>query len=578
MNGSVSTVDFHRISVVTGSSEYGSDHNYNDHSVLKVLGCCNGARTGMGCFRGSRERVELDIEEANLKCPDSFSFPAHIIPINTRSTSLKNTNRGIGTSPDSNLGRTKESQGSLYHSAPLPSKTDSVSQKPDFRLSDPIWQSNGTAFGGPPLPLPLPADPESAARSVTFTSASRSFQETKPGSWTPYASEPRPLPLPKDQLATFRAFTREELAGACQNFSPELLCRDGVAGPVYRCRLGSMKDVDITRITSEPPKSFRKWIVELKSVARLRHPHLCDVLGFYVHISPPDSNPKPSSEQLLVYAGMHHGSLDWLLYGRTYNKPPLDWPSRVKIAFGAAQGLAFLHEISPVQVAYRCFETLNVQVDRDLNARLSDYCFARRSPANTHVLQRAEAYSAPETLKEGHVFPKSNVWSFGVLLLELLTGRKNMDALFPVEEQDLVAFSRSFLMEERKLYLIMDPELKGFYPTRHAKRVANLALECLQEDVVQRPTMREVVTVLRSVYSSSRSSSSTCVRLLPAMKGEEGALLRCGSAPNNDAPLFVCEERRRSCASPLVHCGDRIVKTHQQQHQQQQQQPKPVVD
>lgn len=444
MNGSVSTVDFHRISVVTGSSEYGSDHNYNDHSVLKVLGCCNGARTGMGCFRGSRERVELDIEEANLKCPDSFSFPAHIIPINTRSTSLKNTNRGIGTSPDSNLGRTKESQGSLYHSAPLPSKTDSVSQKPDFRLSDPIWQSNGTAFGGPPLPLPLPADPESAARSVTFTSASRSFQETKPGSWTPYASEPRPLPLPKDQLATFRAFTREELAGACQNFSPELLCRDGVAGPVYRCRLGSMKDVDITRITSEPPK--------------------------------------------------------------------------------------------------------------------------------------AEAYSAPETLKEGHVFPKSNVWSFGVLLLELLTGRKNMDALFPVEEQDLVAFSRSFLMEERKLYLIMDPELKGFYPTRHAKRVANLALECLQEDVVQRPTMREVVTVLRSVYSSSRSSSSTCVRLLPAMKGEEGALLRCGSAPNNDAPLFVCEERRRSCASPLVHCGDRIVKTHQQQHQQQQQQPKPVVD
>lgn len=220
----------------------------------------------MGCFRGSRERVELDIEEANLKCPDSFSFPAHTTPINTRSTSLKGTNRGIGTSPDSNLGRTKESQGSLYHSGPLPAETDSVSQKPDFRLSDPIWQSNGTAFGGPPLPLPLPADPENAARSVAFTSASRPSQEAKPGSWTPYASEPRPLPPPKNQPATFRAFNREELAGACQNFSPELLCRDGIAGPVYRCCLGSMPDVDITRIYSEPPKKMDRG-VEIRGAA-----------------------------------------------------------------------------------------------------------------------------------------------------------------------------------------------------------------------------------------------------------------------------------------------------------------------
>lgn len=529
----------------------------------------------MGCFRGPRERVESDIEEANLKCADSFSFPAHIIPINLRSNSLKGTNTGTGTSPDSNLGRTKEPQGLLHHSASLPAGTDSGSQKPDFGLSSPIWRSNGVAFGGPPLPLPLPADPETAARSVALKSASRSFQETRGGSWTPYASEPRPLPPPKDQLATFRVFSREELAEACQNFSPELLCRDGVAGPVYRCRLGSIIDTDITRITSEPPKSFRKWLVELKSVARLRHPHLCDVLGFYVQISAPDWNPKPSSEQLVVYAGMHNGSLDGLLYGRTSDKPPLDWPSRVKIAFGAAQGLAFLHEISPVQVAYRCFETLNIQVDRDFNARLSDYCFARRPPANTYVLPRVEAYSAPETLRDGHVFPKSNVWSFGVVLLELLTGRKNMDALFPEEEQNLVAFSRSFLMEEKKLYLIMDPELKGFYPTRLAKRIANLALECFQEDVVERPTMREVVNVLRSVYSSS--SNSSCVRMVPAMKAEERVLLRSGSARDNDGPLFVCEERRKSCTSAPVHCGDRIVEKHQQQHVFSMT-SKPVVD
>lgn len=517
----------------------------------------------MGCFRGPRERVESDIEEANLKCADSFSFPVHIIPINIRSTSLKITSRGIGTSPDSNLGRTKEPQGFLHRSASLPARTESGSQRPDFGPSGQIWQSKGVAFGGPPLPLPLPADSESGNRSFVLTPAPRPFQETKPGSWRPYASEPLPLPPPKDQLATFRAFCREELAGACRNFSPDLLCREVVAGPVYRCRLGNITDVDITRITSEPPKSVRKWIVELKSVARLRHPHLCDVLGFYVYIPVPDSNPRPSSEQLVVYAGMQNGSLDQLLYGRNSDKPPLDWPSRLKIAFCAAQGLAFLHEISPVQVAYRYFETMNIQVDKDFNAGLSDYCFARKPITNIYVLRRAEAYSAPETLRDGHVFPKSNVWSFGVVLLELLTGRKNMDALFPEEEQDLVAFSRSYLMDDTKLYLIMDPELKGFYPTRLAKRVANLALECFQQDVVQRPTMREVVNALRSVYNSS-TITTTSVRSLPAMKGEERALQRCGSAEEKGSPLFVCKQRLRSCVSSPVRCGDRIAEKHQQ--------------
>lgn len=175
---------------------------------------------------------------------------------------------------------------------------------------------------------------------------------------------------------------------------------------------------------------------------------------------------------------------------------------------------------------------------------------------------QAEAYSAPETLRDGHVFPKSNVWSFGVVLLELLTGRKNMDALFP-EEQDLVAFSRSYLMDDTKLYLIMDPELKGFYATRLAKKVANLALECFQQDVVQRPTMREVVNVLRSVYNSS-TITTTSVRSLAAMKGEERALQRCGSAQDKGSPLFVCKKRLRSCVSSPVRCGVRIAEKHQQ--------------
>lgn len=389
----------------------------------------------------------------------------------------------------------------FFHSSPLGRSSTSV--KPDLRRSSSV--SHSRAFDGAvavPLPLPLPG-------SVSLKSSSGPPK----GVWRPHAQDPKPLPPPppKELLAVLRPFSWEELAGACDNFSPEFLSRNGGAGPVYTTALPLANAqhqicVDITRIASPPSKNVRKWVTELRSVARLQHPHLCKVVGFYVHISQSDKpKPPPSSEQIVVYVSMPNGSLDRLLYGRGADKPPLDWPSRVKIALGAARGLAFLHEISPVQVAYRCFQTMNIQVDRDFNARLSDYCFARKPSPDPDVEQRAKGYLAPETVRDGRVFAKSNVWSFGVVLLEVMTGRQNMDALFPEEVGNIVSFCRPFLEgPEADPGRIMDPELKGLFSATTIKRMSHLIVQCLHEDVVQRPTMKDVENILRSLHNTTR--------------------------------------------------------------------------
>eukprot|EP01018_Ginkgo_biloba_P039159 Gb_20558 [translate_table: standard] len=542
----------------------------------------------MGCFKPPKEKSiptsEDDEFAATLQCRDAFSLLNGHNSVNIRSLSQKSSASRNGGAPS------LKKFGSGSHSAPISVGTDSCSSISDFRRSGPIWQSNGVAFSGPALPLPLPLPlPEpvnlrSVANCSTSSSASRP-PEVKfyssvvvanghgKGSWTPYVSEPKPLPPPKEERAILRSFSWEELAGACQNFSPEFFCRDGGSGPVYKAPLSfnggeNKTDADITRIVSTLPKSIRKWLLELKSMARLEHPHLCKVIGFYAENSSCPTDEKPVS-RVVVYASMLNGSLDGLLYGRT-GRPPLDWPSRVKIAFGSAQGLEFLHQISPSSVAYRCFQTINVQVDKDFNAKLSDYCFASNASSNPDI---AEAYSAPETVKLGEVSPESNVWSFGVVLLELLTGRQNMDMVFPKEEQNLVKFSRPYLVNERKLYLIMDPELKGFYPTKMAKKLADLALRCLEEDPTQRPSMREIVTVIGSVHNTTRSTCPTKkskVKEILLRQEDSSVLLRSCSVKDNVAgaklPLVVYEERRRtSSGSPLRLCASLVggIKNHQ---------------
>ncbi|MCO5567989.1 hypothetical protein L7F22_021685 [Adiantum nelumboides] len=320
------------------------------------------------------------------------------------------------------------------------------------------------------------------------------------------SSNAQPLPLPPD--TPLREYSFDELAGACLNFAQEYLIRDGGAGPVFKALLrhdldqDSAVDIAVTRLCRGHLHSFKKWRAEVGTLARLSHPNICKVLG-YSREDPLVASDKMLFVQrgrLLVYEHTSNGSLESLLYGRK-GRAPLDWGTRVKIARGAAQGLAFLHERTPRQIVYKSFKTLNIQVDHNFNAKLSDYGFARtpkelpsETPARSLPLD--DAYAAPETKSCNQVTAKSNVWSFGIVMLELLSGRQNMDDLFAAEERNLLQWCRPYLLDPKRLYLVMDPELKGRYSTIKAKMVADLALQCLAEDPAARPCMREVATSL----------------------------------------------------------------------------------
>ncbi|BFG36586.1 hypothetical protein CerSpe_228600 [Prunus speciosa] len=356
-----------------------------------------------------------------------------------------------------------------------------------------------------PIPQPLPLPSPQGAAALRTTGSFKSVTTSGPL----YASGPLPLPptgaLPAGTLptGTLRNFLYEEIASACHNFSSDRCMSEGLSSIIYKASFGddssSSKKFEATVTRLHPStQGLKEFINEINTLASLQHPNLCKLLGFHAR--------EGSEQKMLVYERLFHGSLDRLLYGRS-DKPPIDWNTRMKIALCAAQGLTFLHEEGPFQAMYNEFSTANIQIDKDFSAKLSGYgCVSHIPEAEISNNSVAVANLSVETLERGMLTPKSNVWSFGIVLLELLTGRRNLDSRHPKEERNLVKWSRPFLADDCRLSLIMDAQLKGRFPAKAARAVADIAQRCLQKDPSERPTMRTVVEHLKIVQEMKYSS------------------------------------------------------------------------
>ncbi|OEL19967.1 putative receptor-like protein kinase [Dichanthelium oligosanthes] len=176
------------------------------------------------------------------------------------------------------------------------------------------------------------------------------------------------------------------------------------------------------------------------------------------------------------------------------------------------QGLAYLHEGVEVQVIYRDFKTSNILLDKDFRAKLSDFGLAREGPTgpNTHVstaVVGTQGYAAPEYMDTGHLTAKSDVWSFGVVLYEILTGRRSLDRNKPAAEQKLLEWVAQFPPDSRNFRMIMDPRFRGEYSVKAAREIAKLADSCLLKNAKERPTMSEVVEVLRRAVQAAEPDS-----------------------------------------------------------------------
>ncbi|KAB1209399.1 hypothetical protein CJ030_MR6G022831 [Morella rubra] len=294
-------------------------------------------------------------------------------------------------------------------------------------------------------------------------------------------------------------FQLSELRAITQNFSSNFLLGEGGFGTVHKgyiddnLRQGlKAQAVAVKLLDIEGLQGHREWLAEVIFLGQLRHLHLVKLFGYCCE----------DEERLLVYEFMPRGSLENHLFKRISISLP--WGTRVKIAIGAAKGLAFLHGAEQ-PVIYRDFKTSNVLLDSDFTAKLSDFGLAKMGPegSNTHVTTRVMGtygYAAPEYVSTGgHLTTKSDVYSFGVVLLELLTGRRSMEKSRPKSEQNLVDWAKPYLNSSRRLRCIMDPRLAGQYSVKGTKEMALLALQCISLNPKDRPRMPAVVESLESL-------------------------------------------------------------------------------
>ncbi|KAM0884941.1 hypothetical protein ACQ4PT_030645 [Festuca glaucescens] len=309
---------------------------------------------------------------------------------------------------------------------------------------------------------------------------------------TSLSLSPKELSLTLAQSgSTLREFTLAELRAATRSFSRANYLGRGGFGPVYR---GYVDDDELQAVAvkcldlESGTQGHSEWLSEVLFLGQLRHENLVKLIGYCYE----------DEHRMLVYELMAGGSLESHLFKNVNGSLP--WMTRLKIAVGAAKGLAFLHDADK-PVIYRDFKTSNILLDSDYNTKLSDFGLAKEGPTGdeTHVTTRVmgtHGYAAPEYIMTGHLTAKSDVYSFGVVLLELLSGRQSVDRVRRQREQYLVDWARPFLKRSDRLYNVMDPTLECQFSCQGAEVAALVAYKCLSQNPQSRPTMKEVVKAL----------------------------------------------------------------------------------
>lgn len=299
-----------------------------------------------------------------------------------------------------------------------------------------------------------------------------------------------------------KMFTLDELKSATRNFRPDTILGEGGFGRVFKgwidkntfrpSKVGVGIPVAVKKSNADSLQGLQEWQSEVDFLGKFSHPNLVKLLGYCWE----------ENQFLLVYEYMQKGSLESHLFR---SPEPLSWEIRLKIAIGAARGLGFLHT-SEKSVIYRDFKSSNILLDGDFNAKLSDFGLAKLGPVNgrSHVTTRimgTYGYAAPEYMATGHLYVKSDVYGFGVVLLEILTGLIALDQNRPTNEMNLVDFTRGSLSDKKKLKKIMDQRLEEQYSSTAAFLIAQLILKCLESDPKNRPSMEQVLETLEKAQS-----------------------------------------------------------------------------
>ncbi|KAM0855263.1 hypothetical protein ACQ4PT_049896 [Festuca glaucescens] len=311
-----------------------------------------------------------------------------------------------------------------------------------------------------------------------------------------------------DHPSNLRLFTFSELKNATRNFSRSLMVGEGGFGCVYR---GVIKNSDepterieiaVKQLNRKGVQGQKEWLTEMNVLGIVDHPNLVKLIGYCA------DDDERGMQRLLVYEYMPNGSVDDHLASRSNST--LSWPMRLKVALDAARGLKYLHEEMDFQVIFRDLKTSNILLDENWNAKLSDFGLARHGPQEglSHVSTAVVGtlgYAAPEYMQTGRLTAKSDIWGYGVLLYELITGRRPIDRNRPKGEQKLLDWVKPYISDVKRFPIIVDPRLEGHYNLKSMTKLAGVANRCLLRIPKSRPKMSEVYEMVLKIVDSVES-------------------------------------------------------------------------
>ncbi|XP_068660450.1 probable serine/threonine-protein kinase PBL7 [Aristolochia californica] len=289
-------------------------------------------------------------------------------------------------------------------------------------------------------------------------------------------------------------FTFKQLHAATSGFGKANVIGHGGFGSVYKGVLSDGRKIAVKLMDRCGKQGEEEFKMEVELLSRLHSPYLLGLLGYCTD----------NDHKLLVYEYMANGGLQEHLYpesGSHGRFSKLDWETRMRIALEAAKGLEYLHEHVNPPVIHRDFKSSNILLDSNFHAKVSDFGLAKlgSDKVGGHVSTRVlgtQGYVAPEYALTGHLTTKSDVYSYGVVLLELLTGRVPVDMKRAPGEGVLVPWALPRLTDREKVGQIMDPSLEGQYSMKEVIQVAAIAAMCVQPEADYRPLMADVVQSL----------------------------------------------------------------------------------
>ncbi|KAK4438213.1 BRASSINOSTEROID INSENSITIVE 1-associated receptor kinase [Sesamum alatum] len=297
---------------------------------------------------------------------------------------------------------------------------------------------------------------------------------------------------PEVHLGQLKRFSLRELQVATDNFSNKNILGRGGFGKVYKGRLADGSLVAVKRLKEERTQGGElQFQTEVEMISMAVHRNLLRLRGFCM----------TPTERLLVYPYMANGSVASCLRERPDSQPPLDWAIRKRIALGSARGLAYLHDHCDPKIIHRDVKAANILLDEDFEAVVGDFGLAKLMDyKDTHVTTAVRGtigHIAPEYLSTGKSSEKTDVFGYGVMLLELITGQRAFDLARLANDDDVMLLDWvKGLLKEKKLETLVDADLQGNYIDEEVEQLIQVALLCTQSSPMERPKMSEVVRML----------------------------------------------------------------------------------